>query len=36
VLFADVFKGGFGERIQHAVTGAGADDEVVGKGNNIL
>jgi hypothetical protein len=33
---ADVFNRGFGERVQHAVTGASANNKVVGKGNNIL
>ena len=33
---ADVFNGGFGERIQHAVAGAGTNDEVVGKRYDIL
>lgn len=33
---ADVFDGGFGERVQHAVAGAGADDEIVGKRDNIF
>jgi hypothetical protein len=32
----DVFNGSVGKGIDHAVTGAGADDKVIGKGNNIL
>ena len=28
---AEVFDGGFRERVDHAVTGAAADDEIVGK-----
>ena len=33
---ADVFYGGFGERINHAVTGAGANDEIVGKRDDFF
>lgn len=31
VFGADVFDDGFGEGVYHAVAGAGADDEIVGK-----
>jgi len=31
VLGADIFKGGVGERIHHTVTGAGADNKIIGK-----
>ena len=33
---ADVFDGSLGERVNHAVTGAGADDEIVGKRDNFF
>ena len=33
---ADVFYGGLGKRVDHAVAGAGTDDEIVGKRNNIF
>jgi hypothetical protein len=36
MFIADVFNGGFGERVQHAVAGASADDEVVGKGDDVF
>ena len=32
----DVFDGGFSERVDHAVTGAGADDEIVGKRDDVF
>jgi hypothetical protein len=31
MLGADVFNGGFGERVYHAVAAAVADDEIIGK-----
>ena len=31
VFDANVFDGGVGERVYHAVTGAGADNKIVGK-----
>ena len=33
---ANVFDGGFRESIYHAVTGAGADDEIVSKGYDVF
>ena len=36
IFFVEVFDGGIGEGINHTVTGAGTDDKVIGKGNNIL
>lgn len=36
VLLADVIDGGVGECVEHAVAGAGADNEVVGKGNDFF
>ena len=36
VFLADVIDGGIGKRVEHAVTGAGADDEIVGKRNDLL
>ena len=33
---ADIFYGGFGERVDHAVAGAGTDDEIVSKRNNFF
>ena len=36
VLRTDLLLDTFGKRIQHSVTGAGTDDKVIGKGNNIL
>ncbi len=33
---ANIFDGGFGERVYHAVTGAGADDEIVGKRDDFF
>ena len=31
-----VFHNGIRERIQHAVAGAGAEDEIICKGNNVF
>jgi hypothetical protein len=36
VLLADVIDGGVGKRVEHAVTGAGADNEIVGKRNDLF
>lgn len=36
MLLADVFDGGVGKGIEHTVTGAGANDKVIGKGNDFL
>lgn len=36
MFFADFFHGGIREGIEHAVTGTGANDKVIGKGNDIL
>jgi hypothetical protein len=33
---ANILNGGFGERVDHAVTGAGADYEIVGKRDNFF
>jgi len=33
---ADIFQGGIGERVDHTVARAAADDEVVGKRHNIF
>ena len=33
---ANVCNGGFGKRVEHAVAGAGADDEIICEGNNVL
>lgn len=33
---ANVFDGGLGERVYHAVTGAGADDEIVSKRDDFF
>lgn len=33
---ANIFDGGFGERVNHAVTGAGTDDEIVSKRDDAL
>jgi hypothetical protein len=33
---ANVVDGGFRERVDHTVTGAGADDEIVGKGYDVF
>jgi hypothetical protein len=32
----DVINHGVGQRIDHAVAGASADDKIIGKGNNFL
>ncbi len=32
----NVFDGGLGERIQHTVAGAGADDKIVSKRDNVF
>lgn len=36
VLGADVFNDRFCERVDHAVTGAGANNEIIGKGNDVF
>lgn len=36
IFLADVVHGGAGERVQHAVAGAGADDEIVGERNDVF
>lgn len=36
MLDADIFNDGFREGVDHAVAGAGADDEIVGKRNDIF
>jgi len=36
VLFADVINGGIGKRVEHAVAGASADNEIVGKRNDLF
>lgn len=36
MFFADFFHSGIRKGIKHTVTGAGADDKVIGKGNDIL
>ena len=36
MFFMEVLDGGVGKGIDHTVTGAGANDKVIGKGNNIL
>jgi hypothetical protein len=36
MLPAEVIHGGGGEGIQHAVAGAGADDEIIGKGDDAF
>ena len=33
---ANVFDGGVGERVDHTVTGAGADDEIVSKRDDFF
>lgn len=32
IFFSDFVNGGIGKGIKHAVTGAGTDDEIIGKG----
>ena len=36
VLGANVFDGGSGERVEHAVAGTVANDEVIGKGCHVF
>lgn len=36
VIFFRSFQDAFGERVKHAVAGAVADDEVIGKGRNVF
>lgn len=36
VLGADIFDGGFGEGVDHAVAGAGANNEIIGKRNDFF
>ena len=36
VFGANIFNGGLGECVEHAVTGAGTNDEIVSKGDNIF
>ena len=36
VFGADVFNGGIGEGVHHAVTGAGADNKIVSKRNDVF
>ena len=36
MYFTDVFNGGFGERVYHAVAAAGADHKVIGERNNFF
>lgn len=31
-----IIQGRVGERVQHAIAGAAADDKIIGKGNNIF
>ena len=33
---ANIFDGSFGKRVDHAVTGAGADNKIVGKRNDVF
>jgi len=33
---ANIIDVGFGERVKHAVTGAGADDEIISKGYDVF
>ena len=33
---ADIFNGGFGKRVQHTVAGAGTDNEIIGKWNDVF
>ena len=33
---ADIFNGGFGEGVDHAVAGAGANNEIIGKRNDFF
>ncbi len=35
-FFMNVFRCAFGERVQHAVAGAGADDEIIREGGNVF
>jgi len=36
MFLADIFNGRIGKGIEHTITGAGADDKVIGKGNDVL
>jgi hypothetical protein len=36
VFDPDIVEYGIGERIDHAVAGAGTDDKIISKGNNLL
>ncbi len=36
VIRANIFDGGVGERVNHTVTCAGADDEVISKGYDVF
>lgn len=36
VLLPNVIDGRVGERVEHAVAGAGADDKIVGKRNDLF
>jgi hypothetical protein len=36
MFLADAFGCAVCERVQHPVTGAGADDKIIGKGSNIF
>ncbi len=36
MFVANVFDGGLGESIDHAVTGAGTDDEIVSKRDDVF
>jgi hypothetical protein len=36
VLFQHVFNDGISQRVEHPVTGAGAEDEVICKGNDFF